>query len=95
MKLVSINPSNNEILGEVEETTQTEIIDKINLAKSAQTKWANLDIDERIKSIPETLSNISPKFENFLAFFKNEAESPINTIITPCPNAKIKSIKAA
>ena len=35
MKLVSINPSNKEILGEVEETTKEEIIDKINLAYSA------------------------------------------------------------
>ena len=41
------------------------------------------------------MSNISPKFENFLAFFKNEAESPTNIIITPCPKANRKSIKAA
>ena len=30
MKLVSINPSNDEILGEIEETTNEEVIEKIN-----------------------------------------------------------------
>lgn len=34
MKIVSKNPSNNEILGEVEETTKEEVIEKVNLAKS-------------------------------------------------------------
>ncbi len=52
-------------------------------------------MEDKIKSTPETLSKISPNLENFLAFFKNEAESPTNTIITPCPNAKRNSIKAA
>lgn len=50
---------------------------------------------DNIKSTPEILSKISPIMLKRFAFFKNEAESPINTIITPCPNAKIKSIKAA
>ena len=32
MKIISINPSNNEILGEVEETTKEEVIEKIGRA---------------------------------------------------------------
>lgn len=42
MKIISINPSNNEILGEIEENTKEEVIEKVNLAKSVQSKWANL-----------------------------------------------------
>lgn len=53
MKIISINPSDNEILGEIEETTKEEIIEKVNLAKSVQTNWANLDIDKRIEILKE------------------------------------------
>lgn len=59
MKIVSKNPSNNEILGEVEETTKEEVIEKVNLAKSVQSKWADLEIDKRI----EVLKEIYNKFE--------------------------------
>lgn len=59
MKIISINPSNKEVLGETQETTQEEVIEKINLAKSVQSKWANLDIDKRI----EVLKEIYDKFE--------------------------------
>ena len=50
---------------------------------------------DKIKSTPETLSKISLNFVNLLAFFKNEAESPTNTIITPCPKANKNNIEAA
>lgn len=59
MKIISTNPSNNETLGEIEETTKKEVIEKVNLAKSIQSKWANLDIDKRI----EVLEEIYNKFE--------------------------------
>ena len=59
MKIISVNPSNKEVLGETQETTQEEVIERINLAKSVQSKWANLDIDKRI----EVLKEIYDKFE--------------------------------
>ena len=48
MKIISINPSNKEVLGEIEETTKEEVIEKVNLAKSVQSKWANWEIEKRI-----------------------------------------------
>lgn len=42
MKIISINPSNKEVLGEIEETTKEEVIEKVNSAKSVQTEWAKL-----------------------------------------------------
>ena len=77
MKLVSINPSNNEILGEVEETTKEEIIDKINLAKSAQTKWANLDIDERIKILEEIYNKFEKNTDKIANLISLEMGKPI------------------
>lgn len=59
MKIISTNPSNNETLGEIEETTKKEVIEKVNLAKSIQSKWTNLDIEKRI----EVLEEIYNKFE--------------------------------
>ncbi len=49
MKLSSINPSNNEVLGEVETSTQEEINAKVKLARSAQQTWAELGIEGRNK----------------------------------------------
>lgn len=46
MKIISINPSNNEILGEIQETTKEEVIEKVNSAKSVQSKWTNLEIEK-------------------------------------------------
>ena len=51
-------------------------------------------MEESIKSTPEIFNKISPIMLKRFAFFKNEAERPINTIITPCPKAKINNIKA-
>ncbi len=52
-------------------------------------------MEDKINNTPEILSKISPNLENLFAFFKNEAESPTNTMITPCPKANKNSIKAA
>lgn len=49
MKLVSINPSNNEVLGEVEASTQAEIEGKVILARKAQQSWRDLGIEGRNK----------------------------------------------
>ena len=59
MKIISTNPSNNEVLGEIEEATKEEVIEKVNSAKSVQSKWANLEIEKRI----EVLKEIYNKFE--------------------------------
>lgn len=59
MKIISINPANKEVLGEIEETTKEEVMEKVNLAKFVQNKWANLEIEKRI----EVLKEIYNKFE--------------------------------
>lgn len=49
MKLKSINPSNNEVLGEVEMSTQAGIDAKVGAARQAQQPWRELGIEGRNK----------------------------------------------
>lgn len=49
MKLKSINPSNNQVLGEIEVSTQEEIIAKVKGAHQAKDGWRNLGIEDRNK----------------------------------------------
>ena len=50
MNLISRNPSKNyEILGEVEETTREEVLEKIKNAKKVQKDWADLELPKRIE----------------------------------------------
>lgn len=61
MKLISVNASNrSEVLGEIEETTQEEVLEKVALANSVQREWALLDMEKRI----EILREIYTEFEN-------------------------------
>lgn len=49
MKVISINPSTNQVLGEVEETTQIEISEIVKRARRAQQAWRDLGIEGRNK----------------------------------------------
>lgn len=77
MKIISINPSDNEILGEIEETTKEEIIEKVNLAKSVQTNWANLDIDKRIEILKEICNKFEENFDKIANLISLEMGKPI------------------
>lgn len=47
MKLKSINPSNNAVLGEVEISTQADIDSKVKAARQVQSSWRELGIEGR------------------------------------------------
>lgn len=49
MKLVSVNPSNNEVLGEVEVSTGEEISAKVKSARLVQQSWREMGIEGRNK----------------------------------------------
>ena len=52
-------------------------------------------MDARMRSIPLNFSNHSVNDDNALKFFNPEVNKPASINITPCPNAKRKSIKIA
>ncbi|MEG1990015.1 MAG: hypothetical protein RR144_02040 [Clostridia bacterium] len=50
MELISKNPSKNyEILGEVEETTKEEVLEKVSRAKEVRKEWEDLDLSKRLE----------------------------------------------
>ena len=77
MKIISINPSNNEMLGEMEETTKEEVIEKVSLAKSVQSKWANLDIDKRIEILKEIYNKFEENLDKIANLISLEMGKPI------------------
>lgn len=77
MKIISINPSNNEMLGEMEATTKEEVIEKVSLAKSVQSKWANLDIDKRIEILKEIYNKFEENLDKIANLISLEMGKPI------------------
>lgn len=46
-KLISTNPANYEVLGEVEFTSKSEIVDKVKKANAVKKDWKNLGLKGR------------------------------------------------
>lgn len=99
MKLVSVNPYNDEIVGECEENTKEEIVSKVKLAKSIKNEWANFDIEKRIevlrdlyntlnKNIEEIASLISKEMGKTIIQAETEVKSTLNNISWDLDNAK-------
>lgn len=64
MKLVSTNPSDNySVIGEVESSTDSEVIDAVKKAHEAKERWRNLTIKDRI-----------PYFEKFISLLDANRE---------------------
>lgn len=57
-KLTSINPSNYEVLGEVNYSTEDEIKEKVRNANAAKKAWKELGLEGRV----EVLKKVSEKF---------------------------------
>ena len=77
MKLVSINPSNNEILGEVEISTQVEITAKVKLAQDAKKGWRDLGIEGRNKILSEFYDQLEKHAEELIKLESEEMGMPI------------------
>ncbi|MCG8373970.1 MAG: NAD-dependent succinate-semialdehyde dehydrogenase [Balneolales bacterium] len=65
--LQSINPTNNELIGEYEEHTFEEVEDIISRAKMAQREWEKTDFGERSEKLAE-VANILRNQKEHLAF---------------------------
>lgn len=77
MKIISTNLSNNEILGEIEETTKEEVIEKVNLAKSVQSEWSKLGIDKRIEVLKEMYDKFEENSDKIANLISLEMGKPI------------------
>lgn len=81
MKITSINPSNNQVLGEVEETTQAQINEIVKGARLAQKSWRDLGIDGRNK-ILRNFYNLIEKNKSELADLQSQEMGMINSEAT-------------
>lgn len=72
MKLVSINPSNNEVLGEVEMSTQADIDSRVKSARLAQQSWRELSIEGRNKILRNFYNLIEKNKQELAQLQSNE-----------------------
>src|ERR1700733_6350865 len=70
-KIISINPANGGIVGEVIASTPNEIREKIKLAHAAASKWKALGAKERIK-ILQPLKAIFKNKQNEIALLTTQ-----------------------
>lgn len=59
--LISYDPSNGEILGQVNKTSTEEIHERVKTAKEVQRGWAALSIDERIQYLEKAAKVLSSR----------------------------------
>lgn len=77
MKLVSTNPANNEVLGEVEISTEEEIKQKVQLARDAAKPWRDLGLEGRIEELRKIISDLASKKEELAKIATQEVGMPI------------------
>jgi len=78
MIIKSYNPSNNELLGQVESTTLSEIEEIVNKSKLAFENWGYSSLEERISYIKQLYDIIKSKKQEFAELLTNEMGMPIS-----------------
>src|SRR3989344_218431 len=77
MMLKSINPSNYRVLGEVEVSSQRDVINAIEFSRFVQTDWANLGVTKRVKILRLALKEFEIRKEEIIRLESQEMGKPI------------------
>jgi len=78
MQVISKNPSRNyEALGEVEETTNQEILKKLEFARYAQKEWKDLGLPKRIEIMRDLHAAFSNNIDKIAKLITQEMGKPI------------------
>ena len=77
-KLKSINPSNKELLGEIEVSSEAEIKRKVANAQKAKEAWKSLGLEKRVKILREISQNLVSRKEEIAVLVSKEMGMPIN-----------------
>ena len=75
-KLQSINPSDYQLLGEVDISNLQEIRDKVEAARKAQKGWANLGIERRVKLLRNAIEELESRQAEFTLLESREMGMP-------------------
>ena len=78
MKILSYNPANNNLLGEVEETDLKDIKSIVTNSKKAFEKWGFISTKERISYIQKLYNCIKNNKQEFAELITNEMGMPIS-----------------
>jgi succinate-semialdehyde dehydrogenase/glutarate-semialdehyde dehydrogenase len=78
-KLISINPSRNEVIGEVETSTEQDVADAVAKARKAQPKWAALSLTERCERIASFIKVAEGRYEEVAKLIATETGRPIES----------------
>lgn len=76
-KLKSINPSDYEVLGEVEVSSPQEIAEKVELAREAQKEWQNLGLAGRVSILQKAFEEFRSRKEEIALLEAREMGMPI------------------
>lgn len=77
LKLSSLNPSTNKVLGEVEISSDKEIRDKIACAHGALEEWGGLGIQGRVNILKNIIENFKKRKEELARLTSSEMGMPI------------------
>lgn len=70
--LISYDPSNGEIVGQVQKTSADEIAEKVRVAKKAQKLWSALTMDERISYLEKCANILSERADEIAELLSRE-----------------------
>ncbi len=77
MKIKSINPSNYEVIGEVEASTEQEIRQALIKARKAQPKWSALSQGERNKAVESFVKVLVEHADELVEAVSSEMGKPV------------------
>jgi len=76
-KLQSINPSNYQLLGEVDISSLQEIKEGVKAARKAQKAWADIGIDKRVRMLRSAIEEFESKQAEFTLLESREMGMPV------------------
>lgn len=77
-KLQSINPSNYQILGEVDVLSPEDVKNKVEFARKAKEQWKNFSISRRINFLQKAIEELKSRKSEFILLESREMGMPIN-----------------
>jgi succinate-semialdehyde dehydrogenase / glutarate-semialdehyde dehydrogenase len=85
MKLQSISPHDQSIVGEIEVSTKEEVIDAVESAKKAFTQWSRTSIQERVEYIKKYRTKLDEHKEEIANLITLEMGKPITQALEDIP----------
>lgn len=81
MKLQSINPHDQTIVGELEISTETEIKDKVEKARKAFDSWKNVSVEDRCLYVSQLKTKLSENKDKLAKLMTQEMGKPLSQSI--------------